>query len=292
MKNSIYTTTLFLLFFCCGITQAQVMGINTEDPTRAVDVNGKVRITGGENKPNLTGITHIVVADADGNIEKRPLPVVPTPDQSVEVFSRVIILGGTNTPTNSQLADLTVGGFVFGISDSGIPTFRKTTGSATSFTYGVKILDRRSSTNNNALQYGHSANSGDGRVYFRNYQKSVGTTMVNLTDDISGGTFNTFQITNTSTGASTGLTIPKDRTNTLRRRDNVRVHLVHPDEPNYFYKITFMRMQNGGEPLGLQPNGYSAPIPDNASWNVVGNTNQPDIWLITVERYNNQNNYD
>lgn len=294
MKNSIYTIALFLLYFHGGALQAQVMGINTENPTRAVDVNGNARITEGEDKPDLVGVTHMLVADADGNIEKSPIPVVPLPDQSVEVFSRVVILGGTNTPSDSQLPDLQVGGFVFGINNSGAPTFRKASGGNTTFTYGVKILDRRNSgtgsTANNALEYGHSAGSGDGRIYFRNYSKSVGTTAVTIIENITSGTFDTFQITDPNTGASTGLNIPKNRTNTLRRRDNIRLHLVHPDEANYFYKVTYMRQQNSGIPLGIAANGYSAPIPDKDSWDIPGSVNQPDIWVITVERYNNLHN--
>lgn len=289
MKNIIRYSALFLLFFHMGV-QAQVMGVNTENPTRAVDVNGKVRITEAENKTNLNGVTHMLVADADGNVDKSPLPVVPVPDQSVEVFSRVILLGGTNAPSDALLPDLEVGGFVFGISDNGQPTVRRTSGSA-SLTYGVKILDRRSSGNNdNALQYGHSANSGDGRVYFRNFTKNIGTTATPIIDDITGtATFDSFRITNSNTGASTTITIPKNRTNTLRRRDQIRLHLVHPSEPNYFYKVTYVRVQNGGSPLGLQPNVYSAPIPDN-TWDAVGSATQPDIWVITVERYNNLHN--
>lgn len=293
MKNIIRYSALFLLFFHTG-AQAQVMGVNTENPTRAVDVNGKVRITEAENKTNLNGVTHMLVADADGNVDKSPLPVVPLPDQSVEVFSRVILLGGTNTPSDALLPDLQVGGFIFGISDSGQPTFRRVSGSST-FIYGVKILDRRNSgtganTNNNALEYGHSANSGDGRVYFRNFSKFVGTTATAIIDNITGtATFNSFRITNSNTGASTPITIPKNRTNTLRRRDQIRLHLVHPSEPDYFYKVTYVRVQNGGNPLGVQANGYSAPIPDN-TWDGEGSATQPDIWVITVERYNNQNN--
>lgn len=282
MKNIIRYSALFLLFFHTG-AQAQVMGVNTENPTRAVDVNGKVRITEAVNK-TIGEVTDILVADADGNVDKSPLPVVPLPDQSVEVFSRVIILGGTNAPSDALLPDLQVGGFIFGISDSGQPTFRRVTGTSL-FIYGVKILDRR-----NALQYGHSANSGDGRVYFRNFSKTVGTTATPIIDDITGtATFDSFQITNSTSGASTTITIPKNRTNTLRRRDQIRLHLVHPSEPNFFYKVTYVRVQNGGSPLGLQPNGYSAPIPDN-TWDDVGSATQPDIWVITVERYNNQNN--
>lgn len=282
MKNIIRYSALFLLFFHTG-AQAQVMGVNTENPTRAVDVNGKVRITEAVNK-TIGGVTDILVADADGNVDKSPLPVVPLPDQSVEVFSRVILLGGTNTPSDALLPDLQVGGFIFGISDNGQPTFRRVSGSST-FIYGVKILDRR-----NALQYGHSAGSGDGRVYFRNFSKTVGTTATPIIDDITGTeTFNSFQITNSTTGASTPITIPKNRTNTLRRRDQIRLHLVHPSEPNFFYKVTYVRVQNGGSPLGLQSNGYSAPIPDN-TWDGAGSATQPDIWVITVERYNNQNN--
>lgn len=281
MKNIIRYSALFLLFFHTG-AQAQVMGVNTENPTRAVDVNGKVRITKAVNK-TIGGVTDILVADADGNVDKSPLPVVPLPDQSVEVFSRVILLGGTNAPSDALLPDLQVGGFIFGISGTGQPTFRRVSGSS-SFIYGVKILDRR-----NALQYGHSANSGDGRVYFRNFSKNnVGTTATPIIDNITGTeTFNSFQITNSTSGTSTTITIPKNRTNTLRRRDQIRLHLVHPDEPNFFYKVTYVRVQNGGSPLGL--NGYSAPIPDN-TWDSVGSATQPDIWVITVERYNNQNN--
>lgn len=290
MKNIIRYSALFLLFFHMGV-QAQVMGVNTENPTRAVDVNGKVRITEAENKTNLNGVTHILVADADGNVDKSPLPVVPLPDQSVEVFSRVILLGGTNAPSDALLPDLQVGGFVFGINNLGQPTVRRTSGSA-SLTYGVKILDRRSSgNNNNALQYGHSANSGDGRVYFRNFTKTIGTTATPIIDDITdNATFDSFRI-NTN-GTSTRITIPKNRTNTLRRRDQIRLHLVHPSEPNYFYKVTYVRVQNGGIPLGLDTtNGYSAPIPDN-TWNDAGSVEQPDIWVITVERYNNLHNND
>lgn len=291
MKNIIRYSALFLLFFHTG-AQAQVMGVNTENPTRAVDVNGKVRITEAVNK-TIGEVTDILVADADGNVDKSPLPVVPLPDQSVEVFSRVILLGGTNAPTNTEFPDLQVGGFIFGISDLGQPTFRRVSGTSL-FIYGVKILDRRNSGTganaDNALQYGHSANSGDGRVYFRNFSKTVGTTATPIIDDITGtATFDSFRINNSNTGASTTITIPKNRTNTLRRRDQIRLHLVHPSEPNYFYKVTYVRVQNGGIPLGLQANGYSAPIPDN-TWDAVGSATQPDIWVITVERYNNQNN--
>ena len=67
MKNILYTA-LCLFVFQTETLQSQVMGINTENPTRAVDVNGKARITTGENKANLIGISHILVADSEGNI--------------------------------------------------------------------------------------------------------------------------------------------------------------------------------------------------------------------------------
>ncbi|WP_446776670.1 hypothetical protein [Macellibacteroides fermentans] len=297
MKNRLLYTTLILLMAHTATVKAQVMGVNTENPTRAVDVNGKVRITSAEEK-TLGNISHLIVADADGNLEKIAKPVEPVADQSVDIFSRVVILGNTNTPSNVQLADLQVDGFVFGINGTGVPTVRRTSGSS-QFTYGVKILDRRSgfggstAQNNNPLQYGHSAGSGDGRVYFRNFTRTIGTTDVTLIDAIANSSTsasNTFQIT--TSPSSTALTKNIARTNTLRRRDNIRVHLVHPNYENYFYKITYMRMQNGGTPLGLQANGYSAPIPDNGSWEGAGSIAAPDIWVITVERYNNLFNND
>jgi len=290
--------SIYLLFFSFTV-QAQVLGVNTENPTRSVDVNGKVRITGGNNlvvdlnSPTSNGSNlHLVVADNQGNLDKVSVPAIPTVDPNLEVFSRVIILGGTNTPSSTQIPDLVVGGFVFGV-PNGVPSFRKVDGNATTFQYGVKIMDRRHSSTNgtnnyNSLQYGHSAGSGDGRIYFRNYTKSVGSTnMVSISDNITTGTFNSFEITNSTTGQSTPKSIPKNRTNTLARRDYYRVHLVHPDENpslddghNYFYKVTYVRLQNSGIPL-------SVPVPDT-SWNVIGSTTQADIWVITVERYNNK----
>lgn len=274
-KIALYTT--LLLYFSFTV-QAQVLGVNTENPTRSVDVNGKVRITGGNEITTLAGLndptnnganSHIVVADDQGNIGKIPVPATPTKDASLTIISKVVLVpGGSTTATASnQVAELQVAGFAFGV-PNGVPSVRTTDGSSQILSYGVKITDRRA-----GLTGGHSAGSGDGRIYFRNTSnQTVGSTMVPITSSITSGNFSSFQ----GPSDDTLVQIPKSRTNTLERRDNYRVHLVHSSYPGNFYKVTYFRLQNSGTPV--------------ATYDAVGTADQVDIWVINVELYNNQNN--
>lgn len=256
---------LFLLFISTNFF-AQNIGVNTEDPTRSVDVNGNLRITNIASKENDDEITHLVVADVDGNIDKTLKPVSATVDNSVETKSRVVVLSDSNTPS---ITNLEVGGFVFGI-NNGKPAFRKTSGGSTTFRYSVKFLDRRTgptsgstSNSSNYTNYNNTTVIPNGRYFFKNYSKSVNSqTMIDIVDEF-----------NISVSGKNNL----NRTHELKRRDQYRLHLVHPSEPNFFYKVTYTRIQNSGTAFST------------AEWNSV-TSSRNDIWIIVVERYNNQNN--
>lgn len=293
---------IIFLVFIQSTAFAQVMGVNTEEPTRAVDVNGNLRITSIQKKSNDVSVTHLIVADDDGNVDITKKPTAPTADLSVETKSRVVILSNSDNP---NIPELTVGGFSFGfvqeiyepriweanfngpetlyvydssksqtevknnwIKDSRgniryvtyekikarvekgsfktylAPAFRRVAGTS-SFTYSVKMLDRR---NNN------TTGNNDGQYFFRNFTKSVGVTLVPI------------------------LNVFDERSNNIFRREQYRLHLVHPQEEGVFYKVTFTRIQNSGAPF------------NNSQWNTSNNNSQKDIWVILVERFNNQHN--
>jgi len=64
MKNSLYILTFLISSF--GFSQ---VGINTENPTRDLDINGDLRVKTTTNKSADTKYTKVLVTDKDGNID-------------------------------------------------------------------------------------------------------------------------------------------------------------------------------------------------------------------------------
>ncbi|MFV0193628.1 hypothetical protein OBJ98_12320 [Empedobacter falsenii] len=273
MKQILYTKfslTLFFVFSIFNTIQAQVsMGINTEDATRPVDVNGNMRVTGFTNKASDNSYKKVLAADANGNVDaiaREGGSIIVTPELQVEV-ARQIYLGTTADASK----EVVIGKFKFTIRNgrAAVALSSAPTGNVT-IQYGLKRLERRTN-----LTGGASYNTGNGDYYYTNETKTF--TRINFSDyqDVINRDF--------------------------YKREFYRMHLIFPGEKD-FYKVTFFRLQNSGNPPKRSDYNGQPPMIDGNSDGVIryddsadfnpnyqadntSNTITPDIFALIVERY-------
>ena len=75
MKKTIYI--LFILFQVYAFGQYEnKVGINTDKPTRKLDVNGNLKITTLTDKTSDPKYTDVLITDANGNVDKVPISLI------------------------------------------------------------------------------------------------------------------------------------------------------------------------------------------------------------------------
>ncbi|MFV0180302.1 hypothetical protein OBK28_12115 [Empedobacter falsenii] len=273
MKQILYTKfslTLFFVFSIFNTIQAQVsMGINTEDATRPVDVNGNMRVTGFTNKASDNSYKKVLAADANGNVDaiaREGGSIIVTPELQVEV-ARQIYLGTTADASK----EVVIGKFKFTIRNgrAAVALSSAPTGNVT-IQYGLKRLERRTN-----LTGGASYNTGNGDYYYTNETKTFTTSNFSDYQDVINRDF--------------------------YKREFYRMHLIFPGEKD-FYKVTFFRLQNSGNPPKRSDYNGQPPMIDGNSDGVIryddsadfnpnyqadntSNTITPDIFALIVERY-------
>lgn len=282
---------LYLIFGFLASTQfyaqdveSSRMGINTETPTRAMDINGKLKITKFQNKGTDPQYKDIVVADSDGDVDRSPKHAInQTQDLQIEVAKNVFL--ATGNEANAKVEEVTIGPFKFAL-NKGVPSMKlaKQPQGTVSIQYGLKRMTRQSN-----LEGGNSFNTGNGNYLYDNYTLSF-----------NASTWNNYQrILSTNASEST-----------FHKRDFYRFHLIYPGEP-YLYRVTFIRIQNSGLPVSSSSGGAplnnmgGSPFPDlngdgsadlgrnkstNYNRNFRGDTSfnnntSKDIYAIICERF-------
>ncbi len=100
MKKIIITVTLF--FIGGNSINAQV-GIATEEPTRMLDVNGNLRVSGVNDQTNNVVYDELLAANSDNNIDKVSKPsIIDDGTKQVEIVKNIY---NATTSDNTKITD-------------------------------------------------------------------------------------------------------------------------------------------------------------------------------------------
>lgn len=144
-KTTLYT----LLLLSTSFLDAQV-GINTETPTRMLDVNGDLRVTVLADKTNTTDYTEILSANSNNNVDKISKPaIIEDATKQVEIVKSIY---NATASDNTRIAEC--GKLSFRINGSNIEMKLLYQPSNTiTLTYGGKRWGQISSGINNGYSY-------------------------------------------------------------------------------------------------------------------------------------------
>lgn len=144
-KTILYT----LLLLSTSFLNAQV-GINTETPTRMLDVNGDLRVTVLADKTNTTDYTEILTANSDNNVDKISKPaIIEDATKQVEIVKSIYNSSTAITTRITQCGKLSfrINGFSIEMKLLYQPS------NTITLTYGGKRWGQISSSINNGYSY-------------------------------------------------------------------------------------------------------------------------------------------
>lgn len=203
---------LFTIILTSSLISAQNtnVGIDTNAPTRKLDVNGNMRVTTGATVTNNSSYDRIVTANnSTGDIDYITLPAIfQTATNNVEVRRSVYLATGAVTANECNCGDMT-----FRINNNNTPEFKlnsttifATNGNITTFDLGFGI--KRWS--NNAYSYANRTVTFTTTNY-ATYQ-TLDATVFPTTNDAAGNT--------------------------------VRIYTIIPPKQNQLYRLTLSRTNN------------------------------------------------
>ena len=203
---------LFTIILTSSLISAQNtnVGIDTNAPTRKLDVNGNMRVTTGATVTNNSSYDRIVTANnSKGDIDYITLPAIfQTATNNVEVRRSVYLATGAVTANECNCGDMT-----FRINNNNTPEFKlnsttifATNGNITTFDLGFGI--KRWS--NNAYSYANRTVTFTTTNY-ATYQ-TLDATVFPTTNDAAGNT--------------------------------VRIYTIIPPKQNQLYRLTLSRTNN------------------------------------------------
>lgn len=197
--------TFFVMFMTLitSIVYSQ-LGINTAEPTRALDVNGNIRIQSLENKENDAAYDRVLVTDINGNVEAIPITDLKGEIGGNAMENKHLYYTGTE-PDNAKI--LTCGKFQFSFGTPLDPT---------------KNLDIRMNLFDNPSQ--------DTNIYYTLFRKW---------GDQAAKYYKSYYLSFTGLNYQ----VPQQLSSGLDQNEFGEIYITYPAEKNY-YRVSFIGRQN------------------------------------------------